>query len=56
MILWDHNNVWMLTVARLSGCRQERENHPKDVNAVYGAIRSGGINGLTTAAQIIRNK
>lgn len=28
---------------------------PSDVNAVYGAIRSGGINGLTTAAQIIRN-
>ncbi|HRB17079.1 MAG TPA: type IV secretion system protein [Nitrospira sp.] len=28
---------------------------PSDVNAVYGAIRSGGISGLTTAAQIIRN-
>ena len=28
---------------------------PSDVNAVYGAIRRGGIEGLTTAARIIRN-
>ena len=28
---------------------------PSDVNAVYGAIRNGGISGLTTAARIIRN-
>ena len=28
---------------------------PSDVNAVYGAIRSGGIDGLTQAARIIRN-
>ncbi|MDH4078892.1 MAG: type IV secretion system protein [Nitrospira sp.] len=28
---------------------------PSDVNAVYHAIRSGGVQGLTAAAQIIRN-
>lgn len=28
---------------------------PSDVNAVYQAIRSGGVYGLTAAAQIIRN-
>jgi type IV secretion system protein VirB5 len=28
---------------------------PSDVNVVYNAIRSGGVSGLTTAAQVIRN-